>query len=47
MSENCANPLLLEWIKEWLDHARERNTKGFTVLVFLFLLAGVQKLTGC
>ncbi|KAL4921915.1 ERCC4 domain-containing protein [Aspergillus aurantiobrunneus] len=30
-SETCANPLLLGWIKEWLEHARERNTKGFTV----------------
>ena len=30
MSE-CANPLLLGWIKEWLDQARERNSKGFTV----------------
>ncbi|KAI9368357.1 crossover junction endonuclease mus81 [Aspergillus egyptiacus] len=31
MSEDCANPLLLGWIKEWLDEARERNSKGFTV----------------
>ncbi|KAH1492373.1 Crossover junction endonuclease mus81 [Aspergillus fumigatus] len=31
MSESCANPLLLEWIKEWLDQARERNSKGVTV----------------
>ncbi|KAL4907999.1 hypothetical protein BDW74DRAFT_189324 [Aspergillus multicolor] len=32
MSDNtCANPLLLGWIKEWLDQARERNTKGVTV----------------
>ncbi|PTU17617.1 hypothetical protein P175DRAFT_0512327 [Aspergillus ochraceoroseus IBT 24754] len=31
MSETCANPLLLGWIKEWLDQARERNTKGVTV----------------
>ncbi|KAL4781857.1 ERCC4 domain-containing protein [Aspergillus varians] len=30
-SETCANPLLLGWIKEWLDYARERGTKGFTV----------------
>ncbi|BCR84797.1 crossover junction endonuclease MUS81 [Aspergillus chevalieri] len=29
--ETCANPLLLGWIKEWLDQARERNSKGFTV----------------
>ena len=26
----CANPLLLEWIKEIYDLARERNTKGVT-----------------
>ncbi|PLB53107.1 endonuclease MUS81 [Aspergillus steynii IBT 23096] len=31
MSEPCANPLLLGWIKEWLDQARERNSKGVTV----------------
>ncbi|GAQ04209.1 crossover junction endonuclease mus81 [Aspergillus lentulus] len=31
MSETCANPLLLGWIKEWLDQARERNSKGVTV----------------
>ncbi|KAL3455285.1 ERCC4 domain-containing protein [Aspergillus heterothallicus] len=32
MSDNtCANPLLLEWIKEWLEQAREHNSKGFTV----------------
>ncbi|KAL4931173.1 crossover junction endonuclease MUS81 [Aspergillus undulatus] len=30
-SETCANPLLLGWIKEWLEQARERNTKGVTV----------------
>ncbi|KAL4794600.1 ERCC4 domain-containing protein [Aspergillus venezuelensis] len=30
-SETCANPLLLGWIKEWLNQARERNTKGVTV----------------
>ena len=30
MSGECANPLLLGWIKEWLDQARERNTKGVT-----------------
>lgn len=33
MSEECANPLLLGWIKEWLDQARERNSKGVTVWV--------------
>ncbi|KAF3404864.1 Crossover junction endonuclease mus81 [Talaromyces pinophilus] len=31
MADTCANPLLLGWIKEWLDQARERNSKGFTV----------------
>ncbi|OJJ44291.1 hypothetical protein ASPZODRAFT_135095 [Penicilliopsis zonata CBS 506.65] len=31
MSDTCANPLLLGWIKEWLDQARERNSKGVTV----------------
>ncbi|KAJ5105874.1 hypothetical protein NUU61_003221 [Penicillium alfredii] len=31
MSEECANPLLLGWIKEWLDQARDRNSKGVTV----------------
>ncbi|KAL3482336.1 DNA repair protein Mus81 [Aspergillus californicus] len=31
MTEECANPLLLGWIKEWLEQARERNSKGFTV----------------
>ncbi|KAB8230516.1 crossover junction endonuclease MUS81 [Aspergillus alliaceus] len=31
MSETCANPLLLGWIKEWLDQAKEHNSKGVTV----------------
>jgi len=26
----CANPLLLGWVKEWVDVARERNSKGVT-----------------
>ncbi|KAI0486560.1 hypothetical protein F4859DRAFT_373939 [Xylaria cf. heliscus] len=26
--ETCANPLLLGWVKEWVDLARERNSKG-------------------
>lgn len=26
----CANTQLLAWVKEWLDVARERNSKGFT-----------------
>lgn len=29
--EECANPLLLGWVKEWLETAKERNTKGVTV----------------
>lgn len=29
--EHCANPLLLKWVKEWLDTARERNTRAVTV----------------
>lgn len=36
MSEDCANPLLLGWIKQWLDEARERNSKGVTVFVVHF-----------
>ncbi|KAH6663796.1 hypothetical protein B0J14DRAFT_252961 [Halenospora varia] len=28
--DDCANPLLLSWVKEWLDTARERNSKGVT-----------------
>ncbi|OAA61253.1 DNA repair protein [Niveomyces insectorum RCEF 264] len=24
----CANPLFLEWVKEWWDQAKERNTMG-------------------
>lgn len=36
----CANPLLLGWIKEWLDQARDRNSKGITVLVFCYSLLG-------
>ncbi|GAW21679.1 hypothetical protein ANO14919_112030 [Xylariales sp. No.14919] len=28
--ETCANPLLLGWVKEWVDVARERNSKGVT-----------------
>ncbi|PGH06062.1 hypothetical protein AJ80_08230 [Polytolypa hystricis UAMH7299] len=27
----CANPLLLGWVKEWLDQARERSSKGANV----------------
>jgi len=28
MADECANPLLLGWLKEWWDQARERNSKG-------------------
>lgn len=28
--DRCANPILLGWVKEWLDLARERNSKGVT-----------------
>lgn len=31
MPVECANPLLLEWVKEWLDTAREHNSKGVQV----------------
>ncbi|KAK0734436.1 ERCC4 domain-containing protein [Lasiosphaeria miniovina] len=27
---SCANPLMLGWVKEWWDTARERNSKGVT-----------------
>ncbi len=30
MTSTCANPLLLEWIKEIYDLAKERNSKGHT-----------------
>jgi hypothetical protein len=33
MEEECPNPLLLGWIKGWLDQARERNSKGVTVYI--------------
>lgn len=26
--ETCANPLYLDWVKEWWDEAKRRNTKG-------------------
>ncbi|KAL7629298.1 Crossover junction endonuclease mus81 [Parahypoxylon ruwenzoriense] len=29
-NEPCANPLLLGWVQEWVDLARERNSKGLT-----------------
>ncbi|KAL1878527.1 hypothetical protein VTK73DRAFT_7955 [Phialemonium thermophilum] len=28
--EGCPNPLLLAWVKDWYDTARERNSKGAT-----------------
>ncbi|KAL5596804.1 hypothetical protein BROUX41_006512 [Berkeleyomyces rouxiae] len=28
---NCANPLLLGWVKEWMETAQEHNSKGVTV----------------
>ncbi|TVY82653.1 Crossover junction endonuclease MUS81, partial [Lachnellula suecica] len=28
--DECPNALLLGWVKEWLDQARERNSKGVT-----------------
>ncbi|KAK3329684.1 hypothetical protein B0H66DRAFT_34608 [Apodospora peruviana] len=28
--DTCPNPLLLSWVKEWWDVARERNSKGVT-----------------
>lgn len=31
MLEECANPLLLGWVEEWLETARERNSKGVNV----------------
>ncbi|KIX03078.1 uncharacterized protein Z518_06628 [Rhinocladiella mackenziei CBS 650.93] len=29
MPENCANPKLAEWLKEWMDQAKEQNNKGY------------------
>ncbi|KAI1616746.1 crossover junction endonuclease MUS81 [Exophiala viscosa] len=31
MAEACANPLLAKWLKEWMDEAKERNSKGHIV----------------
>ena len=33
MTTNGANPLLLEWLKEMYDVAKERNSKGVTTYV--------------
>lgn len=37
MATECANPLYLQWIKEWLDLAKERNSKGVTMSVIIIL----------
>lgn len=29
--ESCANPLLLKWVKEWLDVAQTRNSKAIII----------------
>ncbi|RVX68181.1 hypothetical protein B0A52_08689 [Exophiala mesophila] len=31
MPEECSNPLLAQWLKEWMDQAKERNSKGYIV----------------
>ena len=31
--EDCANPLLATWLKEWMDEAKERNARSYTVFV--------------
>lgn len=33
MEDDCANPLLLQWLKEWMDEANARSSKGYTVCV--------------
>ena len=33
MAEECANPLLAQFLKEWWDVAKERNSKGATTCV--------------
>ncbi|OCT49049.1 Crossover junction endonuclease mus81 [Cladophialophora carrionii] len=32
MTEECMNPLLAGWLKEWMDQAKERSAKSYTVL---------------
>jgi hypothetical protein len=27
----CGNPLFLEWVKEWMDNAKARNSNGYHV----------------
>ena len=46
LDEDCANPLLLGWIAEWLDQARERNSKGVTVYAVIHECI-LSKLTLC
>lgn len=29
MSPNCANPLLRDWVKEWMDQAQALNSKAY------------------
>lgn len=31
MVEDCANPLFAGWLKEWMDEAQGRNSKGALV----------------
>ena len=31
--EDCANPLLATWLKEWMDEAKERSAKSYIVFV--------------
>ena len=45
MPENCANPLLAGWLKEWMDQAKERNSKGYTVYSALSYYLSKQSLT--
>ena len=33
MADECANPLLAQFLKEWWDVAKERNSKGATTFV--------------
>ena len=35
--EDCSNPLLAAWLKEWMDEAKERNAKSYTVFVDVFV----------
>jgi hypothetical protein len=42
MPEECMNPLLAGWLKEWMDQAKERSAKSYTVYATPPLLAGSQ-----